>query len=299
MATPPHPQPHIILPTLTHNSTLILLHGTSTSGLEFASSILSFPIPIPTPSPLSTSQNPTSTTTPSINHLTIQQAFPHTKFLFPTGSPKRTTVFAGKTTNAWFDIHSFSDRTLGESDQIDGLKESVRYLKALVEEEVDGLVNRRGVPREEARTRVAVWGFSQGGAVVGILGVSGVLERVGGLVGMSGWLPFRRQIVEAVREGEGGGKIEVARKFVRELLGLEEVEVGVGGELKTPMMLCHGEEDQKVKLEWGVEMRDLMLDLGMDVSFNSYPGLEHWYSRDEMRDIVLFLRGIWGEGEEK
>jgi predicted esterase len=124
--------------------------------------------------------------------------------------------------------------------------------------------------------------------------VSSVLERVGGLVGMSGWLPFRRQIEEAA-----GGKMEVARRFVRELLSLEEVEVGVGGELKTPMMLCHGEEDKKVKLEWGIEMRDLMLDLGMDVSFKSYPGLEHWYSGDEMRDIVLFLRGIWGEGEEK
>jgi len=41
-----------------------------------------------------------------------------------------------------------------------------------------------------------------------------------------------------------------------------------------------------------------MLELGMDVSFKSYPGLEHWYNGDEMRDIVLFIRGIWGEGEE-
>jgi dipeptidyl aminopeptidase/acylaminoacyl peptidase len=63
------------------------------------------------------------------------------------------------------------------------------------------------------------------------------------------------------------------------------------------MMLCHGEEDQKVKLEWGCEMRDLMLELGMDVSFKSYPGLEHWYNEDEMRDIVQFLREIWGDGE--
>jgi predicted esterase len=298
METTPHPKPHIILPTLTHNSTLILLHGTSTSGLEFASSILSFPIP------LSSSSNPTSTTGSTPNHLTLPHIFPHTKLLFPTGTPKSTTVFSGKTTNAWFDIHSFSDRTIGEADQIDGLRESVGYLKGLVEEEVGMLVNEAGTKREEAEKRIVVWGFSQGGAVVGILGVSGVLENgegvgVGGLVGMSGWLPFRRQIVAAVKEAGCGieGRREVARKFVRELLGLDELEGG-GGELKTPILLCHGEEDQKVKLEWGVEMRNLMLELGMDVSFKSYPGLEHWYSGDEMRHIVLFLRGIWCEGEK-
>jgi predicted esterase len=209
--------------------------------------------------------------------------------LFPTGSPKSTTVFNGKTTNAWFDIHSFSDRTIGEEDQIEGLKDSVRYLKGLIEEEVGALGG--------GRERVVVWGFSQGGAVVGILSLSGVLERgrVGGLVGMSGWLPFRRQIQDVVLGSEGeGGKRDTAVKFVRELLSLEEPEVGGGG-LKTPMLLCHGEEDQKVKLEWGVEMRDLMKELGMDVSFTSYPGLAHWYNGGEMRDIVLFLRGIWEE----
>ena len=172
-------------------------------------------------------------------------------------------------------------------------------MKGLIEEEVDVLVNRTGITGEEAGKRVAVWGFSQGGAVVGILGVSGEGREAGGLVGMSGWLPFRRQIVAAVKEAGGGveGRREAAVKFVTGLLGLEEIEGGGGG-LKTPMMLCHGEEDQKVKLEWGVEMWDLMLELGMDVSFKSYPGLEHWYNGDEMRDIVLFIRGIWGEGEE-
>jgi predicted esterase len=290
--TPHHPDPDVIVPNLAHTSTLILLHGTSTSGLEFLSYILSFPIPLSSDPASSTNTNTnTNTSTSTLRHL-----FPHTKLVFPTGSPKPVTVFGGRETNAWFDIHSFSDRTIGEADQIPGLRDSVGYLKRLIEEEIDVLVNgKTGWSREEAGKRVVVWGFSQGGAVVGILELSGVVNEVGlgGLVGMSAWLPFRRQIEEAAREGKREGAV----KFVRGLLGLKELEGG--GELRTPMLLCHGEEDQKVKLEWGCEMRDLMLELGIDLSFKSYKGLEHWYNEDEMRDIVLFIRGIWGDREKE
>jgi Phospholipase/Carboxylesterase len=117
-------------------------------------------------------------------------------------------------------------------------------------------------------------------------------------VGMSAWLPFRKQIMDVIRDSNGlEGKRDATVKFVREFLGLDEVEGG--GELKTPMLLCHGEDDQKVKLEWGCEMRDLMCELGVDLSFKSYSGLEHWYNEDEMRDIILFLRGIWGHAQKE
>jgi dipeptidyl aminopeptidase/acylaminoacyl peptidase len=58
-------------------------------------------------------------------------------------------------------------------------------------------------------------------------------------------------------------------------------------------LLYHGEKDVKVKNQWGVEMRDALTSMGMNVDFNSYPDLEHWFNDIEMRDVVTFLKSRW------
>jgi predicted esterase len=299
-----HPPPfvHVPSPSHTHSSTLIFLHGTSQTGPELASIFLSFPIP--------SSPIPTTSPTPTKS---LRELLPNTKFVFPTGAPKKTTVFGGSESNSWFDIHTFADRTVGEDDQIPGLSESIVYLRKVVEEEVDILV-KGGVERGEARKRIVVAGFSSGAALTALGMLSGEWE-VGGVIGgyvvMSGWLPFRIKIERLLDAEKAGERMSSAKSLIRDILGFDELEkqkegapVGLekerqGSELEGPkegrtkILLTHGEMDVKMRYEWGVQMRDTLEQIGFDVQFKSYPELDHWVCGEEMVDVVEFLEEIW------
>jgi predicted esterase len=303
-----HPPPFVHVPSAshTHTTTLIFLHGTSQKGRELASIFLPFPIPS---SPL--------TTTSSHATKTLPEFLPNTKFVFPTGAPKKTTVFGGSETNSWFDIHTFADRTIGEDDQIPGLSESIAYLRNVVEKEVDIFV-QRGVERGEAWKRIVVAGFSSGAALTALGILSGEWEIggvIGGYVGMSGWLPFRIKIERVLDAAKAGARMSSAKSLVRGILGFDELEkqkegapVGLekerqgsepGGpkEGRTKILLTHGEMDVKMRYEWGVQMRDTMERIGFDFQFKSYPELDHWVCGEEIIDVVEFLEETWKDFE--
>jgi lysophospholipase-2 len=152
-----------------------------------------------------------------------------------------------------------------------------------------GLVIKEEVERLPAEGKVVVGGFSMGCAMSVFLLMSGELERLGvedrvaGLVGWSGWVQFRRQIEEAVGKGD-------VRGFVRRLVGLREWDEGWDGDGRGfKVWLGHGKEDEKVLLEWGTQMRDLLTMMGYEVSWNEYAGLGHWYLPGELEDIVRFV----------
>ncbi|KAE8443524.1 hypothetical protein EG329_001764 [Mollisiaceae sp. DMI_Dod_QoI] len=248
-----HPDPYIIHAEGKHTHTLILLHGTSTSGPEFGDSILDFEFELarecvrgrvlnhastenlksihkegffdeddsPYPEVENESKNENENgggrrekKTSLRKELSKGGVLEGVRVVFPTGSLKKTTVFGGRETNAWFDVHDFGDRTVGEKEQVEGLRESVGYLKELVMDEVklldaeedrggrwlDRWTGGRRRGKGGGKGRVVLGGFSQGSAmaVVGLL--SGEFEGVGigGVVGFSGWLPFRKQVDEAI-----------------------------------------------------------------------------------------------------
>lgn len=139
--------------------------------------------------------------------------------------------------------------------------------------------------------------------------LSGELDRLGltlsiaGFVGMSGWLPFRSQISAVLSSlAEDTPSVEKQRKvveYVRELLGLEPLDAGLRA-LEAPIWLAHGEEDKKARFEWGVQMRDVLVGMGMDVRWRSCGGLEHWWEDGEMSDLGAFLVGLLSEeGKER
>lgn len=194
--------------------------------------------------------------------------------------------------NAWFDVHTFSDRTVGEDDAIPGLKESISYISDLARREV-ALLNGRG--------NVVLLGFSQGSALLAMAVLSGELEQggIGGVVGMSGWLPFRREIAEAVAAHSLAGvnvKRNQAREHIRKLLGLEKEGGAEGAWNDAPLWLGHGKEDAKVLLKWGEKMRDVMSDLEVDIRWNVYEGLAHWWCEEEVGDIAEFFESIFKTG---
>jgi len=145
-----------------------------------------------------------------------------------------------------------------------------------------------------------VGGFSQGSAMTVMLLLSGELERLGiwnghggiaGFVGMSGWLPFRRQIGEVVAAAHYGelAKRKAVRAYVRELLLLESFPCEDEAFLDAPVWLGHGEIDEKVRLQWGQEMRDVLLGTGVNVGLSTYEGLAHWWNEKEIVELVNTL----------
>lgn len=278
-----HPAPHIRLPSSgKHTHTLILLHGTSTSGPELADSLLS--------------------------ETELTSIFPSTKFIFPTASLKTCSVFRSPENpnplkNCWFDIHDFSDRTKGESDAgtLEGMRGSLLYLASIVRGEIEDLDKVYG--DGQGALRVGILGFSQGSAIAMTLMISGVLEdagikaKLGGVVGLSGWLPYRRQIDSVVDGGDDGDRnLLRGRRRLREILGLSDTEDRSGRSdlSRTPIFMGHGEDDQKVKLEWSKQMRHTLVSLDFNVEFKTYKSLAHWYKvPDEIDDLSAFLKEQW------
>ncbi|KAF8863031.1 alpha/beta-hydrolase [Acephala macrosclerotiorum] len=263
-----HPESYVVHPNGKHKTTLILLHGTSTSGPEFADSFLDFPFS---------------------KELAKGGVLEGVKVVFPTGSLKKTTVFGGRETCAWFDVHDFSDRTRGEDDQIIGMRESLGYLKGLVKGEVRLLDGKGG--------KVILGGFSQGCAM-GVVGVlSGEFEGMGlgGFAGFSGWLPFRQQVDEVMSRAdendEGARRRKAAVHYIRTLLSLPSRNLDISP--KMPILLGHGTSDQKVKYEWALQMQHSLMDMGLNVKARKYEEVAHWYCEEEMKDMVNFLKDMW------
>ncbi|CZT51559.1 related to phospholipase/esterase [Rhynchosporium secalis] len=300
-----HPEPYVRLPTAIHTTTLIILHGTSQTGPQLAGLFLpsKFSLPHTVPANVLTAQV-------TDNKFTLPECFPGCKFVFPTGAPRKTTVFGGQETHAWFDITDFGDRTKGETQMIDGMRESSLYIAELVRNETE-LLDGKG------DGKVVLAGFSQGSAVGLMLLLTGELHRsgfqpgFGGFIGLSGWLPFRRQIEDIIPVntsryicgGIAAGDIDTKRvaatAYIRRLLELDVTNDEwrpSAHYLDAPIFLGHGEMDIKVQFQWGVEMKEVLKKLDIDASFNSYPRLHHWIDEQEMEDVAGFLGTVW-QGE--
>lgn len=262
-----HPEPYVHHPEGQHKSTLILLHGTSSTGPEFAQDFLNYSFAYP--------HSPTQ-------NWTFPQLFPDTRFVFPTGSEKKLTVLGGVLKHAWFDIHSFADRTIGEEDQIRDMKESANYLSSLVRSE-NALLSSG---------KVVLLGFSQGSAMGVVMLLAGLLDiGIEAFIGLSGWLPFRAQIEDALSKGSRSS----AQQYIRSLLQLHPLPSSPHA---PRIWLGHGALDTKVKLEWAEQMSEILpraMGEGMSIELekNVYQGLAHWWNEEEMAGIVEFLGRVW------
>lgn len=92
--------------------------------------------------------------------------------------------------HAWFDVHSLTDIHERQEEQVEGLRESVRYVLDVVESEIQRLDGRA--------ERVFLGGFSQGMATALWVLLCSSSRRLGGLLGFSGWLPCAHQIEETI-----------------------------------------------------------------------------------------------------
>ncbi|RDL39472.1 uncharacterized protein BP5553_03812 [Venustampulla echinocandica] len=284
-----HGLPFLSIPPIsTHTQTIILLHGRGSNGPRFGPPLVS---------PQLSCGN------------TLTQEFPGMKFIFPTAKKRRAMRFNRTPINQWFDVWSVDEPSEKEELQYDGICETSRLLNIIIQEEarVVGLRN------------VFLGGLSQGCAMGLHVFLNYLPENLsddsfGGFIGMSGWLPLARPLQENVwsstdagddddpfaepLEGsERGGETPQtwqirAANFARDIADLPplEMDTALPPFIKTPVFLSHGRHDEKVKMKLGEEARDVLVNLGLDVTWKDYEE-GHWYKvPEQLDDIANFIR---------
>eukprot|EP00128_Syssomonas_multiformis_P018896 Colp12_sorted_trinity150504_noHs@8482 len=131
-----------------------------------------------------------------------------------------------------------------------GVTQSSTYVKTLIEEEI-----KAGIPAE----RIIVGGFSQGGAVALYTGFTSE-RKLGGIIALSTYMPLRQSFQELPATNKD-----------------------------TPVLMCHGDDDQVVAYSWGKLSAELLLKLGSKLTFKTYPDLQHGADPEELKDIKKFI----------
>jgi len=266
---------HSIEPTLQHTHTAILLHGRGSSGKEFAEELVESRL---------SDQN------------TLMQKLPGWRWVFPSSRELWSTLFEEEMP-AWFEAHSLTDITARQDLQMEGIRESVRYLEGILEEEI----KRLGGLAEN----VVLGGISQGGAIGmwTLLCASNSMSgrRLGAFVGASTWLPFATNIEEFLSRDESFRNREKAGLGSREADGFVEVMMArlrnslVDSRdstplLSTPVFLGHGIDDAIVDVELGRQAKLVLTKIGLCVEWKEYSGADqegHWLKEPEQVDDIL------------
>jgi phospholipase/carboxylesterase len=169
------------------------------------------------------------------------------RFVFPHAPIQPVTINNGMRMRAWYDILSLGgERREDEA----GLRASQAEVEALIARE-----RGRGIPAE----RIVLMGFSQGCAMTLMTGLRHA-ERLGGMVGLSGYLPLASQTA-AERHAANAN---------------------------TPLFLAHGRHDPVIPLARAVASRDALLALGQPLEWHDYP-MEHSVSPAELADLNRWL----------
>ncbi|CAO1636357.1 unnamed protein product [Sympodiomycopsis kandeliae] len=199
--------------------------------------------------------------------LSARPALKHVRFILPNAPVQPVTLNMGMSMPSWFDITSLED--VSESEDEAGLHKSAGEIKKLIQHETE----KEGVPSN----RVVVGGFSQGGAISYLAGLT-TPEPVAGIISLSSWLPLRSKI--------------------QSLLQPHSASI--------PVFHGHGSSDPIVQFEYGQRTVEFIKkDLGAGdfkpgsngqpskgVQFEVYRGMQHSACPEEIEHVGRFLETI-------
>ncbi|SJX60160.1 related to lysophospholipase [Sporisorium reilianum f. sp. reilianum] len=196
--------------------------------------------------------------------LSQRPSLSHVRFVLPDAPIQPVTLNMGMPMPSWFDILSLDDISGAEDEA--GMLKSADEIKKLIKAENDGTaqgLDGQNIPSE----RIVVGGFSQGGAISLLIGLTNP-NPVAGVAALSTWLPLRAKIAT----------------------------------LRTPtstslkVFQAHGDADQVVKYEYGQRtVSFLKNELGLneqDVEWHTYPRMPHSACPEEIRDLAVFLEKV-------
>ncbi|MDH4071548.1 MAG: alpha/beta hydrolase [Gammaproteobacteria bacterium] len=177
------------------------------------------------------------------------------RFVFPHAPVRPVTINGGMAMRAWYDILTLERN--GPEDEA-GIRASGELLAGLIERE-----EARGIPSD----RIAVAGFSQGGAIA--LHTALRFPRpLAGLMALSTYLPLRAAFDDEV--------IATAHLNRRDL----------------PVFMAHGVFDPMLPVALGEGSRDQLAAAGFEVEWHDYP-MAHAVCADEIADIRKWLLSIY------
>jgi phospholipase/carboxylesterase len=185
---------------------------------------------------------------PVVPELGLPAAKP-VRFIFPHAPQRPVTINMGMRMRAWYDILQMG----GGAEDAKGIQESEALLGNLIKKE-----NQRGIPSN----RIALAGFSQGGAIV-LQAALRYPERLAGVLALSTYLPLMNL--------------------------LEKEKSAANADL--PVFMAHGRHDPMIGIERAQASRKHLQGLGYQVEWREY-AMPHSVCAEEIGDIAGFLLRI-------
>ncbi|KAF5692218.1 acyl thioesterase 1 [Fusarium denticulatum] len=258
---------YIVEPAESHTHTAILLHGRGSNGEEFAQELFE--------------------ETLLSDQSSLAQKLPNWRWVSPSSRELWSTAFQ-EDMPAWFEAHSLTDITARQDLQIPGIKQSVSYIKTILDQEIKRL--------DGDASKVVLGGISQGAAVgIWTLLCLDYIERpLGAFFATNTWLPFASTI-ERYMSHKPKSPADVGTEFVAEMLAQSKVSFPQSRERlpSTAVFLGHGTDDAYVDVELGRKARDIIIQAGFTVEWREYQGAEqegHWFKApEEVDDLLSFL----------
>lgn len=186
---------------------------------------------------------------PIVSELRLPSKLP-VRFVFPNAPMRAVTINNGYTMRAWYDILSLK---IDERADEQGITASVKAINQLIDHEIAS-----GIPAE----KIILAGFSQGAVIALTTGLTSE-RRLGGILALSGYLPYAENTL---------GKIASANKSI-------------------PIFLGHGKNDTVVPYFIGQASYAILEKHQMNVSWHSY-AMPHSICEDEILDIREWLLKI-------
>ncbi|EQL03538.1 acyl-protein thioesterase [Ophiocordyceps sinensis CO18] len=265
---------YVVMPSARHTHTVILLHDVASSGNMFGRDLM---------------RAARTSSGKTLDHL-----FPGVRFVFPTAQRRPCCALDQLKVSLWFDMARFQEPSFRQNLQRDGLCASTRQIVVLLHWEM------RLVPA----ANILIGGLGQGCAMSLVVLLS-LGFRLGGIIGMSGYLPFQFELQmntadDSSTEDDDDYDDDPAVRaqiFERSLLQMKNADFPTKDKTScaTPIFLGHGADDTAVPCELGEQAAAAMRSVEYQVEWRRYPGLGHGYHVPrEIDDIVDFFRSKVG-----
>ena len=186
---------------------------------------------------------------PIVPELQLPATLP-VRFVFPHAPVQAVTINGGARMRAWYDVYAL-DGVRREDET--GVRASQARVEALLARE-----KARGV----AARRIALAGFSQGGAIALQTGLRHG-ERLAGIMALSTYLPLASSVAK---------EASAANRDV-------------------PIFMAHGVYDDLIPLARAAASRDALVAAGYQVEWHEYR-MQHAVCGEEIADVARWLRTV-------
>jgi len=186
---------------------------------------------------------------PIVEHLDLP-ADEGIRFVFPHAPRRAVTINGGYVMRAWYDV---ADADLSTKEDSDGIKQSARQVRALIQRELDSGIDS---------SRIVLAGFSQGGAIALYTGLR--YERpLAGILALSTYLPLADSLDKEKHTANQ----------------------------KISIMMAHGTNDPIIPIATAERSKTLLVEQGFNIEWHTYP-MPHAVVDDEIKDISQWLQQV-------